>query len=171
LFDKLDIQPDQKVLIQAAAGGVGLFAVQFAKWKGAHVTGIASEKNEAFLREIGVDEIINYKTADFNSLKADYDAVFDSMASSENTFKILKHGGKYVSITAAPSQELANQYGVKATNFLFHSNRHQLAQIVELIESGSVNVYLDRTFNLDQAQEALQYQKDGHSRGKNVIII
>src|SRR5690606_21202521 len=103
LFDKLNVQAGQKVLIQAAAGGVGLFAVQFAKWKGSHVVGVASAKNEAFLKSLDVNDIIDYKTDDFSKITPDFDAVFDSMASSEQTIPLLKKGGKYVTITAKPS--------------------------------------------------------------------
>lgn len=170
LFDKLDLQAGQKILIQAAAGGVGLFALQFAKWKGAYVVAIASEKNEQFLKSLGADEIFDYKK-NFPVLPNDFDAVFDSMASSEQAFKALKKGGKYVSITAKPSNELAESYGISATNFLFYSNAEQLKQIVTLIEQGKVKVFIDKTFALSNAKQALDYQKQGHSRGKNVLVV
>ena len=171
LFDKLNLQAGQKIAIQAAAGGVGLFAVQFAKWKGAQVVGIASAKNEAFLKSVGVDAIIDYKTADFSKIPADFDAVFDSMASSEYTIPLLKKGGSYVSITAKPSEELAAKYGVNATNFLFHSNPEQLKTIVNLIEQNHVKVFLDKQFKLTEAKAALKYQHEGHSKGKNVLVV
>ena len=171
LFDKLNLQKGQKVLIQAAAGGVGLFAVQFAKWKGAHVVGVASAKNEAFLKSLGVDAIIDYKTADFSKITADFDAVFDSMASSELTIPLLKKGGSYVTITAKPSEDLVKKQGVTATHFLFHSNPEQLKTIVELIEQGHVKVFLDKQFKLTEAKAALKYQHEGHSKGKNVLVV
>ena len=171
LFDKLNLQKGQKVLVQAAAGGVGFFAVQFAKWKGAHVVGVASLKNEAFLKSVGVESIIDYKTADFFKITPDFDAVFDSMASSEKTIPLLKKGGRYVSITAKPSDELAQQHGVEATNFLFHSDAAQLKTIVGLIEEGRVKVVLDKQFKLTEAKDALTYQHEGHSKGKNVLIV
>lgn len=171
LFDKLNVQAGQKVLIQAAAGGVGLFAVQFAKWKGAHVVGVASAKNEAFLKSLGIDDIIDYKTADFSKITPDFDAVFDSMASSEQTIPLLKKGGNYVTITAKPSEDLVQKHGVTATHFLFHSNPEQLKTIVNLIEQNHVNVFLDKTFKLTEANAALKYQHEGHSKGKNVLVI
>jgi NADPH:quinone reductase-like Zn-dependent oxidoreductase len=171
LFDKLNLQKGQNILIQAAAGGVGLFAVQFAKWKGAHVTGLASAKNEAFLKSVGVDAIIDYKTADFSKIAPDFDAVFDSMASSEQTIPLLKKGGNYVSITAKPSEELATKHGVTATNFLFHSNPEQLKTIVNLIEQNHIKVFLDKQFKLTEAKEALKYQHEGRSKGKNVLVV
>jgi len=171
LFDKLNLQAGKKIAIQAAAGGVGLFAVQFAKWKGAQVVGMASAKNEAFLKSVGVDAIIDYKMADFSKIAADYDAVFDSMASSEHTIPLLKKGGSYVSITAKPSEDLAAKHGVNATNFLFHSNAKQLKTIVNLIEQNHVKVFLDKQFKLTEAKDALKYQHEGRSKGKNVLVV
>lgn len=171
LFDKLNLQKGQKILVQAAAGGVGIFAVQFAKWKGAQIIGIASPKNETFLKNLGVDGIIDYKTADFSKIIPDFDAVFDSMASSEKTIPLLKKGGRYVSITAKPSEELAQKYGVEATNFLFHSDAEQLKTIVGLIEEGHIKVILDKQFKLTEAKDALKYQHEGHSKGKNVLVV
>lgn len=171
LFDKLNVQAGQKILIQAAAGGVGLFAVQFAKWKGAHVVGVASAKNDAFLKSVGVNSIIDYKTADFSKMASDFDAVFDSMASSEQTIPLLKKGGNYVTITAKPSEDLVQKHDVTATHFLFHSNAEQLKTIVGLIEQGHVKVFLDKQFKLTEAKEALKYQHEGHSRGKNVLVV
>lgn len=170
LFDKLDLQAGQKVLIQAAAGGVGIFAVQLAKWKGAYVVGVASERNEAFVRSLGADEVHHYQNG-YSGLPQDFDAVFDSMATSEHTFGLLKKGGKYVSITAKPSAELAESYGISATNFLFHSDPDQLQQIAGLIGQGKIKVVLDNTFPLEQARQALEYQKQGHSKGKNVLVV
>lgn len=171
LFDKLDIQPGQKVLIQAAAGGVGLFSLQLAKWKGAYVVATASQKNADFLKELGADEVIDYTTTDIAEAAQGLDAVYDSMANSEQLFKVLKKGGRYISITAKPSAELAESYGISATNFLFHSNPEQLEQLVELIEAGTVKVFLDKTFALTETKAALTYQKQGHSRGKNVLVV
>jgi NADPH:quinone reductase-like Zn-dependent oxidoreductase len=171
LFDKLNVQAGQKVLIQAAAGGVGLFAVQLAKWKGAYVVGVASSKNEAFLKSLGVDEIIDYKTADFSKIAPDFDAVFDSMASSEQTIPLLKKGGNYVTITAKPSEDLVQKHGVTAAHFLFQSNPEQLKNIVNLIEQNLVKVFLDKIFKFTEANAALKYQHEGRSRGKNVLVV
>ncbi|MEZ0611857.1 NADP-dependent oxidoreductase [Fibrella sp. WM1] len=169
LFDKLMIQPGQKVLVQAAAGGVGYFAVQLAKWKGARVVAVASEKNEAFVREAGADEVIDYRNG-YDSLPADFDAVFDSMGTSAQTIPLLKPGGRYVTITAKPAEGLAEQHGVTAQHFLFHADADQMTQLVGLIEQGTLKVVLDRQFALTDAKEALAYQKLGHSKGKNVLL-
>jgi len=171
LFDKLELQAGQKILIQAAAGGVGLFAVQFAKWKGAYVVAVASEKNEAFLKSFGADEVLNYKTINFSKIAKDFDAVFDSMASAEQTMQIIKKGGKYVSLTANPPDELAKSYCITATNLLFQSNAQQLKEIVNLVEQKKVKITIDKTFSLSDAIDALEYQKLGHSKGKNILTV
>jgi NADPH:quinone reductase-like Zn-dependent oxidoreductase len=123
------------------------------------------------LKEVGADEVIDYKRDGLTEAIQGADAAFDSMATSEQLFKMLKKGGRYVSITAKPSAELAESYGVSATNFLFHSDASQLKQIVGLIEEGKINVWLDRTFPLAESKAALDYQKQGRSKGKNVILV
>lgn len=170
LFHHLNLQKGEKILIQAAAGGVGMFAVQLAKWKGAQVVAVASPKNDSFVRELGADEVVDYKQG-FDGLPRDFDCVFDSVASSLQTIPLLKKGGRYVSITAKPSQELAAEHGVTASNFLFHSNQQQLRELVQLIEAGALKVHLDKTFPLTEAKQALAYQQEGRSRGKNVLVV
>lgn len=170
LFDHLKLQQGGKIVVQAAAGGVGMFAVQLAKWKGARVVAVASQKNESFVRSLGADEVVDYKQG-FDGLQKDFDCVFDSMASSAQTIPLLKKGGRYVSITAKPSPDLAAEYSVMASNFLFHSDQQQLREIVGLIEAGVLSVHLDKVFPLTEAKQALAYQQEGRSRGKNVLVV
>lgn len=174
LFDHGNLQAGQKVIIHAAAGGVGLFALQFAKWKGAHVIATASERNIDFLKSIGADEIIDYTKYKLTDRTNNADVVLDSVATPEvqlESFKALKPGGKYVSITAAPREELLKGYDISATRFLFISNPQQLKQIVQLIEEGTVKVYIEKTFPLTEAKEALQYVHKGRTRGKVVLVV
>ncbi|MBI3883548.1 MAG: NADP-dependent oxidoreductase [Sphingobacteriales bacterium] len=170
LFEKLELQEGQKILIQAAAGGVGIFAVQLAKQKGAYVVAVGSEKNEAFLKSLGANEVFSYKN-DYSNLPKDFDAVFDSMESSKQTIPLLKKGGKYLSITEPASEELINRYGILATNFLYKSDGKQLSHIKDLLESNNLKTFIDSIFPLSEASEALKYQKQGHSKGKNVLVI
>lgn len=174
LFTHGQVQAGKKVVIQAAAGGVGLFAVQFAKWKGAKVIGTASAKNEVFLKSFGVDEVVDYHSAKLSEKVAGADMVLDSVATpdvQEECFKILKTGGHYVSITAGPREELLKGFDIDATRFLFTSNPEQLKQITGLIEAGIVKVHIDKTFPLIQAKEALEYVHAGRTRGKVVLTI
>jgi NADPH:quinone reductase-like Zn-dependent oxidoreductase len=171
LFDHLDIRLGQKVVIQAAAGGVGVFAVQLAKWKGAYVVALASPKNAEFVARLGADEVLDYRREDLTEVVRDADAAFDSMGTSAQLFPMLKKGGRYVTITVKPSAELAESYGVSTQHFLFHSDAGQLAQIRALIESGTLRVVLDQTFPLSDVHLALDYQRQGRSRGKNVLLM
>lgn len=170
LFEKLDIQKGQKVLIQAAAGGVGVFAVQLAKFAGAHVVAVGSERNTAFLKSLGADEVFDYHQG-YATLSGDFDAVLDSVVSAAQTIPLLKRGGRYVSLTIPASQELADQYGVTISNFLYNSNAAQLKEVVRLIGEGALRVIVDKTFHFEDIVAALQYQRAGHSRGKNVLIM
>jgi len=134
LFDHGNLQAGQKVIIHAAAGGVGLFALQFAKWKGAYVVATASERNIDFLKSVGADEVIDYTKYKLTDKTKNADVVLDSVATPEvqlESFKALKPGGKYVSITAAPREELLKGFDISVTRFLFISNPEQLKQIVQ----------------------------------------
>jgi len=172
LFDHGHLQAGEKVVVHAAAGGVGLFAVQFAKLKGAYVIGTASERNIDFLKSVGIDEVIDYTKFKLTEKVKNVDLVFDTVGTpevQEESFKALKERGRYVSITAGPREELLKNYEISATRFLFHSNPEQLKQIVQLIEEGKVKVFVDKTFPLTDARAALEYVHRGHTRGKVVL--
>ncbi|MGK0446884.1 MAG: NADPH:quinone reductase-like Zn-dependent oxidoreductase [Polaribacter sp.] len=173
IFDKLDLTKNEKIVIQATAGGVGLFALQFAKWAGAFVIAIASEKNSLFLKSLGADTVLDYNKIDFSEVLENIDAVFDSVETEGKSFKILKKGGKYVGISSLStpiSKELIAQYDVSASKYLFKSNNVQLEKIVKLIESDIVKVFIDQVFLFTEVKKALKYQKNGHSKGKNIIV-
>jgi len=173
LFDHGNLQAGQKVVIHAAAGGVGLFALQFAKWKGAYVVATASERNIDFLKSVGADEVIDYTKYKLTDKTNNADVVFDSVATPEvqgESFKALKPGGKYVSITAGPREELLKGFDISATRFLFISNPQQLKKIVQLIEEGEIKVFIEKTFPLSEAKDALIYVHQGRTRGKVVLI-
>lgn len=173
LFDHGNLQAGQKVVIHAAAGGVGLFALQFAKWKGAYVVATASERNADFLKSVGADEVIDYTKYTLTEKTGDIDVVLDSIATEEvqlESFKVLKPGGKYVSITAGPREELLKGFDISATRFLFHSDPEQLKQIVQLIEAGTIKVFIEKTFPLAEAKEALMQLHKGRTRGKIVVV-
>ena len=174
LFDHGDLQKGQKVVIHAGAGGVGLFALQIAKWKGAYVIVTASERNREFLLSAGADEVVDYTKYTLTEKVNNADLVLDSIATPEvqlESFKALKPGGKYVSITAGPREELLKGFDISATRFLFISNPVQLKQIVELIEQGIIKLHIDKTFALTDAKAALQYVHQGRTRGKVILTV
>ncbi|MEP6844746.1 MAG: NADP-dependent oxidoreductase [Panacibacter sp.] len=173
LFDHGNLESGQKVIIHAAAGGVGLFAVQFAKHKDAYVVATASERNADFLKSVGADEVIDYTKYKLTAKTNNADLVLDSIATEEvqlESFKVLKPGGKYVSITAGPREELLKGFDISATRFLFISNPQQLKQIVQLIEEEKIKVFVEKTFPLVEAKEALIYVHKGRTRGKVVLV-
>ena len=174
LFDHAHLQRGEKIVIHAAAGGVGLFAVQLAKWQGAYVIGTASERNIDFLKSVGVDELIDYTKYKLTEKVWNVDAVLDTVGTAEvqeESFKALKPRGNYVSITARPREELLEKYEISATRFLFRSDPAQLKQIVQLIEEEKVKVFIDKTFSLTEARAALEYVHKGRTRGKVVLTV
>ena len=163
----------QKILIHAAAGGVGTFAVQFAKLKSACVAGTASGCNLEFLRELGVDEPIDYQTARFEDVIQDADMVLDAMAGEVRTrsWKALKKGGILVSILGPPSEEEAKAHGVRGAGVMVQANGQQLAEIARLVDAGKVKVILDAVLPLSEANKAHELNATGHTRGKIVLRV
>ena len=173
LFDTAGLSAGQKALIHAAAGGVGHYAVQFAKWKGAHVIGTASGRNHGFLRELGVDEPIDYTTTRFEDAVAGVDVVLDSMGGDtrDRSWKVLKKGGILVGILNPPSPEAAEAHGVRHAVILCKANPAQLTEIATLVDSGRVKVHVEAVFPLAQAGKAHQLSETGHARGKIVLRV
>ena len=171
LFDTADLQAGQSVLIHAAAGGVGHVAVQLAKWRGAHVTGTASARNEAFLRELGADRVIDYNATRFEDAAGDMDVVLDGVggAVQERSFGVLKPGGMLVSIRGRPSQEQAAAHGIQAKHVSVHADAEQLRAITDLAAAGRLTVHVDATFPLEEVRKAHEMSRTGHTRGKVVL--
>ncbi len=171
LFEVAQLRAGQKVLIHAAAGGVGNFAVQFAKAKGAYVIGTASSKNQAFLGELGVDKAVDYKKTRFEDVVQDADVVLDTIGgdTQERSFKALKKGGILVSIVQPPSQELAAKLGVRALFYGAHPSSSDLTEIARLIDSGKVKTVVETILPLAEARRAHELSESGHGRGKIVL--
>jgi len=140
LFEVAQLRAGQKVLIHGAAGGVGNFAVQFAKERGAYVIGTASSRNHAFLHELGADKAVDYQQTRFEEVVRDADVVLDTIGGDtlERSFKALKKGGILVSIVQPPSQEQAAKYGVRALFYGGHPSSSNLVEIARLIDAGKV---------------------------------
>ena len=173
LFDAAGLQAGQRVLIHAAAGGVGTFAVQFAHWKGAHVIGTASEKNHAFLKGLGADELIDYNQARFEDVVRDVDVVLDAMAGEtrDRSWKVLKKGGILVSILGQPSPEDAAKHGVRAAGVFVQPNQAELEQIGALVDSGIVKPVIEAVLPLNEARRANEMNQTLHTRGKIVLQV
>ncbi len=171
LFDHGGVQAGQRVLIHAASGGVGHFATQFAKLKGAHVIATASGDGIAFARAHGADEVIDYKTQRFDDVVKDVDVVFDTMAGEvqDRSWAVLKKGGILVTILGQPNEEKAKAHGVRAARFLCAIKADQLAEIGRLIDDGKVRVAVQQSFALADMLKAQELAERGPIRGKIVI--
>jgi NADPH:quinone reductase-like Zn-dependent oxidoreductase len=174
LFDHAALGKGQRILIHGAAGGVGSFAVQLAKWKEAYVIGTASAQNQAFLRELGVDEAIDYENTRFEDVVHDVDVVFDTIGGDIRTrsWKVLKKGGILVSIVGPPpSADEAAKHGVRSAFFSAQTNASQLAEIAKLVDSGKIYPIVETVLPLAEARHAHELAEKGHARGKIVLKV
>jgi NADPH:quinone reductase-like Zn-dependent oxidoreductase len=162
------------VLINGAAGGVGHFAVQLAKWKGAHVIAVASGKHESFLRGLGADEFIDYTKNAPEDVAHDVDLVLDTLGGSDTGrfLRTLKPGGALFPVFLGFSHaEEAAELGITVSMTQVRSNGPQLAEFGRLLEAGTVHVAIDSTFPLADAQKAHERAAHGHIQGKIVLTI
>ena len=173
LVEHIGLSKDKKVLVQGGAGGIGSIAIQLAKHLGAFVATTVSTDDKQFVQELGADQVIDYKTENFEDIVHDYDAVFDTVSDTyKRSFKVLKKGsGMIVSTLEQPNSELMNQYGIKAVFLFSQVNRQRLTRLAEWIDQNNIRVNIDKTFSLDEAAKALDYQKEGHPKGKLVLTI
>lgn len=173
LFDVGGLRTDQKVLIHGAAGGVGSFAVQLARWKGAFITATASSRNQEFLRNLGADLTIDYEKTRFDRLVCDIDVVFDTVGGDtlKRSWKVLKKGGILVSTVEEPSAEEAAARGVRAAVVATQANPAQLAEIAKLVDAGMVRPIVEAVFPLNEARHAQELSQSGHARGKIVLKV
>jgi NADPH:quinone reductase-like Zn-dependent oxidoreductase len=174
LFDAAELAAGQKILIHAAAGGVGSFAVQFAKWKGAHVIGTASKQNLDFVRQLGADEVIDYRTTKFEDVVHDVDVVLDTVGgdTQKRSWAVLKPGGILVSIVQPPSNEDASARGVRGVYLRSsHDRGDQLARIADLVVSGVVKTFVETVLPLSEVRKALDLSQSGRTRGKIVLVV
>jgi NADPH:quinone reductase-like Zn-dependent oxidoreductase len=173
LFDIAGLKKGQSVLIHGAAGGVGSFAVQFAKWKGAYVIGTASGKNEQFLKSIGADEFIDYKNQRFEDVAGNLDVVLDTIGGDtfERSWRMLKPGGFLVSTVASIPEGDPEKYGVRAKTLMTRSDGEELAQIANVIDEQQVKPVVTTVLPLSEAQKAHEMSESRHTRGKIVLRV
>jgi NADPH:quinone reductase-like Zn-dependent oxidoreductase len=173
LFDTAQLQPGQRVLIHAGSGGVGHLAVQLAKWKGAYVFATASTKNQDLLRELGVDEPIDYTQQRFEDIARKIDIVLDTLGdeTQERSWSVLKKGGVLVSLVQPPSEEKAKELGVRAAIIGAQPNGAQLAEIAKIIDSGKLAPIIDRILPLCEARRAHELSQSGHTHGKIALRV
>ncbi|GCE08165.1 NADP-dependent oxidoreductase [Dictyobacter aurantiacus] len=175
LFENADLQPGQRVLVHAAAGGVGLFAVQFAHWRGAQVIGTASAANARFVSSLGADIVIDYTRTPFEGLARNVDVVLDTMGGEvlERSMRVVKRGGILITLLGQePSQQETNRLGIRAMRnaptFPFPSTS-LLQNIARLMATGQIRTTIARTFPLSEASEAHALSETGHGRGRIML--
>lgn len=172
IFDTAKLSSGQKILIHAAAGGVGSMAVQLAKAKGAYVIGTASARNKDFVKELGADEFIDYTSTNFEDVVHDLDVVYDTIGGDthKRSFRVLKEDGFIVSLVEKPSEEMLQKYKVKGKVIASVPNPKQLDEITELVEEGKIKTHIEKSFPLSEAKEAQKLSKKGHTRGKIILV-
>ncbi|WP_171114919.1 MULTISPECIES: NADP-dependent oxidoreductase [Streptomyces] len=175
LVERADLRPGQRVLIHAAAGGVGHVAVQIAKARGAYVIGTASAGKHDFLREIGVDEPVDYRATDFAEAVHDVDVVLDTIGGdySVRSLRVLRPGGIVVSILPIGSDDFyaeAERLGVRAIRMLVDADQHGMRAIAGLVEDGRLRATIAGTFPLAEAAKAHELGDTGRTTGKLVLL-
>jgi alcohol dehydrogenase len=174
LKDDIGLSEGQKILIHGGAGGIGSIAIQIAKNLGAYVATTVSTNDKQFVQDLGADIVIDYMNQTFEDLLHDYDAVFDTVGGDtyRRSFKVPRKGGIIVSMLEQPHSELMNQYGIRAVFRFAQANRERLTRLAQSMdENDNIRINVERTFSLEQAGDALDYQKDVHPRGKVVLVI
>ncbi|HEX6543005.1 MAG TPA: NADP-dependent oxidoreductase [Ktedonobacterales bacterium] len=176
LFDPENgaLQSGQRVLIHGGAGGVGLFAVQFARWKGAHVLATASTNNLEFVRSLGAETVIDYTTTPFEQAARDVDLVLDTIGGEtlRRSMRVVRPGGVLVSLLEQPPQDEARERGIRAVHNTVsqpYPSRDLLRAIAHMMEEGTVRTLVGTIFPLHEARLAHELSQSGHGRGRIVL--
>ena len=173
LFEDGALQAGQRVLIQGAAGGVGSFAVQFARWKGAQVIGTCGSSNVDFVRSLGAETVIDYTSTPFEQVVHDVDLVLDTIGGDTQirSMQVIKQGGTLVTLFGQPAQDVAQQRGIYAKQNTAMPTSGLLRTIAQLISERHIKPTLGRTFSLQEASQAHELSQSGHGRGRIVLHI
>lgn len=170
LFEHGKLKAGERVLIHGGSGGVGLFAVQLAHWRGAYVIATASSRNSDFVRELGADKVIDYKTTAFEKAVRDIDVVFDTVGGEtlERSWSVLGPNGRMVTV-AVQTEETSQR--ARDAFFIVEPNRTQLTEVTRLLNSGIIRVFVDSVFPLEQAGNGYARAQQGGKRGKVVLQV
>ncbi|GAA2404275.1 NADP-dependent oxidoreductase [Mycolicibacterium llatzerense] len=197
LVDKAQLRPGQKVLIHAGSGGLGSIAIQLAKHLGATVATTTSTKNVEWVKELGADVVIDYKTQDFATELRDYDVVLDTQGGEtlDKSFQVVKPGGRVISVAGPPEPDFAREFGVnwllvqamralsfsvrrkakpRSANYSFlfmTANGDQLRELAALVDAGAIHPIIDRVYPFDAILDALAYVENGRATGKVVVTV
>jgi NADPH:quinone reductase-like Zn-dependent oxidoreductase len=172
LFDHGHLEQGQRVLIHGGAGGVGAFAVQLARVRGAYVIATASSSRIEAARDLGAHEVIDHRSADFTTIEP-VNLVFDTVGGDRliGSVSVVARGGLVVSVAETPPAGLGEGQGVETRFFIVEPNAGQLAELATLADEGRLRVLVDGTFPLDRAREAFERSQSGETRGKVILEI
>jgi NADPH:quinone reductase-like Zn-dependent oxidoreductase len=179
LFSLANLQAGQQVLVHGAAGGVGNYAIQLARWKGAHVIGTASFVNLEFVRALGAEIVIDYHTTPFEQVVHEVDVVVDPVGgeTQDRSWPLIKPGGMLVAIGHPPAEDMAARHGVRTASTVLDQqvppglSTGPLQEISALIESGLLLPQPGKVFPLEEAAQAQAFSETGHGRGRIVLHI
>ncbi|MEO6135915.1 MAG: NADP-dependent oxidoreductase [Ginsengibacter sp.] len=190
-LESVGIKQNDKVLIHAGSGGVGSFAVQYAKAKGAYVYTTTGTDNVDWVKELGADKVIDYKTEDYKTIVKDVDIVFDTLGGSYTleAFQLIKQGGRVVSIMGPMDDEAATMFGmtdykmpeelteiIKSKNATYsyiwmHPDGVGLGQIKSMVEDGKIKPIVDKVYSFSESAAALLHLATGKAKGKIIIRV
>jgi NADPH:quinone reductase-like Zn-dependent oxidoreductase len=173
LVDKAKLSAGQIVLIHGGSGGVGSFAIQIAKARGAKVIATASTRNQDFLKELGADVAIDYTKQKFEDVSKDVDVVLDSIGGDtlDRSYGVVKKGGIIVSLVARPKEAELEKHGIRGATLNAEPDSEELAEIGKLIDDKKIKAIVSQTFPLSEARKAQEQVATGHTRGKIVLKI
>ncbi|HET7287947.1 MAG TPA: NADP-dependent oxidoreductase [Pyrinomonadaceae bacterium] len=173
LFDLGHLESGQRILIHGGSGGVGHFAVQLAKWKGAYVLATASTENQDLLRKLGANHAIDYTTHKFEDVAHNIDIVLDTIGgeTQQRSWLVLRKGGLLISLVQPPSKEEADRLGLHGMMCRVQPDGGQLSRIAKLIDSAKLRPMIDRILPLSEARRAHELSENGHVHGKIVLRV
>jgi NADPH:quinone reductase-like Zn-dependent oxidoreductase len=173
IFDVGGLQAGQRLLVHGAAGGVGLYAVQFGRWTGAEVIGTASTGNVEFVRSLGAQTVVDYTTTPFESVVREVDVALDTIGgeTQERSWPVLKPGGILVAVAGPASEETARRHGVRTSRVHGQPTTDLLRRIADLIEFGAVVAPVGKVFSLAEASQAQALSETGHGQGRIILHI
>jgi len=173
IIDTAGAKPGMRFLIHGASGGVGSFAAQFARWKGAEVAATASEPSFDYLRSIGVDPVIDYKRDRFEEKLRDVDVVLDPLGgeTQARSWRVLKRAGTLITLIGEIDEDAARRAGVRAIDFGMEYDVEDLEEIAGLVEGGIIKPHISKVLPLDQARQAMDLNQQGNSHGKIVLEV
>jgi len=173
LFEVGGLKEGQKVLVHGGAGGVGTFAVQLAKLKGAHVLATTVGQNFEYVQRLGADEVIDYSITPFETVAHAVDVVLDLVGgeTQQRSWGVLKAGGILVTLVEPPSQEDAAKYGVRAAFMGAQPSSALLKELADLLDRGQIKPHVDKVFPLEQARQAQELKRNSHIQGKIILKI